>query len=101
MFKRLFILFWVIFAVVPALAQSAPDPINAALQDLSNRVNRTVTLAQVTEWNYQQSVYPSPALGCPQPGIAYADVVTSGYQFIITYEQTVYDYRVSNDKSIV
>jgi hypothetical protein len=101
MFKRLFILFWVAFAVVPALAQTVPDPINAALQDLSNRVNRNVTLAQVTEWNFQQSVYPSPALGCPQPGFAYTDVVMTGYQFIITYEQTVYDYRVSDDKSIV
>ena len=101
MFKRLLILVWAIIAVVPALAQNVPDPINAALQDLSNRVNRTVTLAQVTEWNYQQSVYPSPALGCPQAGMAYTDVLTSGFQFIITYEQTVYDYRVSDDKSIV
>ena len=101
MFNRLFILFAVMFAVVPALAQSAPDPINAALQDLSNRVNRTVTLSQVAEWNYQQSVYRSPALGCPQPGIAYPDVLTSGFQFIITYAGTVYDYRVSDDKSIV
>ncbi len=101
MFKRLFILFMVIFAAVPALAQNPPDPINAALEDLSNRVNRTVTLSQVAEWNYQQSVYPSPALGCPQPGIAYADVLTSGFQFIITYAGTVYDYRVSDDKSIV
>ena len=101
MFKRLFILVVIVFAAVPALAQTAPDPINAALQDLSNRVNRTVTLTQVSEWNYQQSVYPSPALGCPQPGIAYTDVLTSGFQFIITYEGTVYDYRVSDDKSIV
>lgn len=101
MFKRLFILLGVLLAVVPALAQNAPDPINAALQDLSTRINRTVTLSQVAEWNYQQSVYPSPALGCPQAGVAYADVVTSGYQFIITYDGTVYDYRVSDDKSIV
>jgi WD40 repeat protein len=102
MFKRLFILLWVMFAAIPALAQTTPpDPINAALVDLSNRVGRTVTLTQVSEWNYQQSVYPSPALGCPQPGIAYTDVLTSGFQFIITYDGTVYDYRVSDDKSIV
>ncbi len=101
MLKRLFIIFLVTLAVVPALAQTPPDPINAALEDLSTRVNRTVTLTQVAEWNYQQSVYPSPALGCPQPGIAYTDVLTSGFQFIITYEGTVYDYRVSDDESIV
>ncbi|MBI1281963.1 MAG: SH3 domain-containing protein [Anaerolineaceae bacterium] len=101
MFKRLVIVLGIVFSAIPALAQSPPDPINAALEDLSNRVNRTVTLSQVAEWNYQQSVYPSPALGCPQPGIAYADVLTGGFQFIITYAGTVYDYRVSDDKSIV
>jgi WD40 repeat protein len=101
MFKRLIMLLMVVFAAVPVLAQNVPDPINAALLDLSNRVNRTVTLSQVSEWNYQQSVYPSPALGCPQPGISYTDVLTSGFQFIITYDGTVYDYRVSDDKSIV
>lgn len=101
MFKRFFILLVVMFMVVPALAQNTPDPINAALQDLSTRLNRTVTLAQVVEWNYQQSNYPSTALGCPQAGVAYADVQTSGFQFIITYDGTVYDYRVSNDKSII
>ncbi len=101
MFNRLLILLAVVCAAVPALAQNAPDPISAALEDLSNRVNRTVTLSQVAEWNYQQSAYPSPALGCPQPGIAYTDVLTNGFQFIITYAGTVYDYRVSDDKSIV
>ncbi len=101
MFKRLIIVVLVMFAAVPALAQSAPDPINSALADLSNRLGRTVTLTQVTEWNFQQSVYPSPALGCPQPGVSYSDVLTGGFQFIITYDGTVYDYRVSDDKSIV
>ncbi len=101
MFKCLFILITLMFTALPTLAQTVPDPISAALEDLSNRVNRTVTLSQVAEWNYQQSVYRSPALGCPQPGIAYPDVLTSGFQFIITYAGTVYDYRVSDDKSIV
>ncbi len=101
MVKRLLILLAVLCVALPTMAQSAPDPINAALTDLSNRVNRTVSLSQVSEWNYQQSVYPSPALGCPQPGVAYADVLTGGFQFIITFNGTVYDYRVSDDKSIV
>lgn len=86
---------------IPVLAQNAPDQINAALNDLSTRVNRAVTLAQIDEWNYQQTVYASPALGCPQQGVAYTDVQTSGFQFIITYADNVYDYRVSEDQSIV
>ncbi len=101
MLKRLFILTTILLLGVPVWAQNAPEPINAALADLSTRANRNVTLAQVDKWNYQQSVYPSPALGCPQPGVAYADVITSGFQFIITYAGTIYDYRVSDDQSIV
>ncbi|MCA0458087.1 MAG: SH3 domain-containing protein [Chloroflexi bacterium] len=101
MVNYLIIIVMALFAVVPVMAQNAPDQIEAALEDLSTLVNRTVTLTQVDSWNYQQTVYASPALGCPQQGIAYADVQTSGFQFIITYGGTVYDYRVSEDGSIV
>lgn len=101
MVKYLIIVVFALLAVIPVAAQNAPDQINEALEDLSTLVNRTVTLTQVDSWNYQQTVYASPALGCPQQGISYADVQTSGFQFIITYAGTVYDYRVSEDGSIV
>ncbi len=101
MIKYLIILAAAVLVVMPVMAQSAPDQINVALEDLSTLTNRTVTLTQVEAWNYQQTVYASPALGCPQQGVSYADVQTSGFQFIITYGGTVYDYRVSEDESIV
>ena len=101
MVKRLIVIVIALLAVVPVTAQNAPDQISAALEDLSTVVNRTVTLTLVDSWNYQQTVYASPALGCPQQGMSYADVQTSGFQFIITYSGTVYDYRVSEDESIV
>lgn len=101
MLKHLLILVAALLIVTPVMAQSAPDQINAALDDLSTLTNRMITLAQVEAWNYQQTVYASPALGCPQSGVSYADVQTSGFQFIITYGGTVYDYRVSEDESIV
>lgn len=88
-------------SVVFGLAQDVPQSINAALSDLSNREGRSVGLLDIEKWTYVQSNYPSPALGCPQPGVAYADVITSGFQFILTYNGSDYDYRVSNDQSIV
>lgn len=91
----------ILLSLVPALAQDVPQPINAALADLSNRVGRSVGLLDIEKWSYVQSNYPSPALGCPQSGVAYADVITGGFQFLITYAGSDYDYRVSNDQSIV
>lgn len=101
MVKYLMIVFAALSIMMPVMAQTAPDQIEVALNDLGERTNRTITLTQVEAWNYQQTVYASPALGCPQQGVAYADVQTSGFQFIITYGGTVYDYRVSEDESIV
>lgn len=88
-------------APVLFVAAQAPEPINAALRDLSSRVGRTVNLADLTNWSYVQSSFPDASLGCPQPGLSYAQVVTIGFQFILTYSGTSYDYRVSNDQSIV
>lgn len=88
-------------SLFPAFAQDVPQPIFAALNDLSGRVGRNVGLLDIEKWSYVQSNYPSPALGCPQSGVAYADVITGGFQFIITYADNDYDYRVANDQSIV
>ncbi|MEZ4672329.1 MAG: SH3 domain-containing protein [Anaerolineae bacterium] len=91
----------VILSSAPLYAQDAPQPMNAALNDLSGRVGRNVGLLDLEKWSYVGSNYPSPALGCPQSGVAYADVITPGYQFILTYNGSEYDYRVSNDQTII
>lgn len=104
MLKRVLLFFMLLLlgtGIVSTLAQDTPAPLNAALADLSARVGRTVSLSEVEKWTFLQSSYPSPALGCPQPGVSYIDVVTGGFQFIITFAGTEYDYRVSNDQSIV
>lgn len=79
----------------------APEPINAALTDLSTRVGRTLTLNDLDNWTFAgPNSYPNAALGCPQSGAVYADMVIVGYQFSISYGGTLYDYRVSTDQRL-
>ncbi len=102
MFRRLMSFALVIGMVLPlALRAQAPQAIESALADLGQRVGRTLTINNLQEWSYVQGTYPDASLGCPQPGAAYAAVLTPGLQFLLTYEGTVYDYRVSADRMTV
>lgn len=90
--------------LLPALtvqAQQPPDTINTALTDLSNRLGKTVTFEDLDSWSFSGEVFPDTSLGCPKSGQMYAQVQTSGVQFILGYEGVTYDYRVSADKNIV
>lgn len=82
------------------LAQGAPEPINDALDDLSQRVGRTLTLNDLY-WSWERITFPDASLGCPQPGEFYAQVQVLGYRFLFTYQGQIYDYRVSEDRQIV
>ncbi|QPC84694.1 LysM peptidoglycan-binding domain-containing protein [Phototrophicus methaneseepsis] len=104
-FFRLLLLSLMLVLTVPALAQetdlSAPDQIQYALDDLSTRTGQTVTLTTITSYTWQERQYSDSSLGCPQPGEMYAQVITPGYQFDVTYSGVTYDYRVSEDGSTV
>mgnify|MGYP005840256527 CR=1 FL=1 len=99
---------WLLFslllvALLPSRAARAQTPpgLEAALADLSARVGRTVTLADLQNWSFEVKVFPDASLGCPEPGQMYAQVLTSGTQFILAYQGTSYDYRVSADGRVV
>jgi WD40 repeat protein len=102
MFKRLFfLLLFLVLSTIVVSAQGAPEQINVALSELSNRVGRTLALGDLANWEWSQDNYPDTSLGCPQPDQVYAQVVTPGYQFLFTYGGTIYDYRVSADQTII
>ena len=82
-------------------AQGVPDPFNTALADLSGRVGVTLSLNNLSDWSWSQETFPDASLGCPQGDQAYAQVLTAGYIFSMTYNSTEYDYRSSVDGSTV
>ena len=99
-FRWYWFLLIIVIPTALALAQ-APDPINAALRDLSARAGKNITVNDLENWSYEQALFDDTSLGCPQPGVVYAQVKTSGFKFTLTYAGTDFDYRVSNDQTIV
>ncbi len=100
MLKRCMLLLVLLLPVMALQAQGAPDQINAALADLSQRVGRTLTLNDLF-WDWSQEDFGDTSLGCPQPDTSYAQVVTPTYIFNFKYGGKVYNYRVSADRRIV
>ena len=67
-------------AVQRQLAQDVPGV------DLSAA---TVVSAEAVEW-------PDGSLGCPEPGMVYMQVITPGYQVVISIGGKEYDYRATD-----
>ncbi len=79
-------------AAVPATvpAESYPQPVSLAI---TRAVEETgVDRERVRVVSYEEREWPSPALGCPQPGFSYPQVVTPGYfvRLEIEGEQRIY-----------
>ncbi len=50
-------------------------------------------------WEWSAQIYPDTSLGCPQTGQTYAQVQTRGFQYLLAYNGTIYDYRQSADRT--
>ena len=45
--------------------------------------------------------FPDSSLGCPQPGMAYLQVITPGYKVILKADGKTFDYRVSGPQALL
>ena len=64
-----------------------------ARQDLAKRLS--VPLTGVSVARTKTVVWPNASVGCPEPGMAYADVLTPGYQIVLKAEDREYEYHSS------
>src|SRR5688500_2139555 len=101
MLKRIIMLIVLCFRVSMLAAQGGPEPINAAVADLSARVGRTISLGNLDQWNWEQRLFADTSLDCPAAGQTYAQVQTAGYIFTMVYQGITYKYHVSSDQAIV
>lgn len=74
------------------LPASVTDPV---LADISRRSG--VPVDQLTIVSAEMVTFPDGSLGCPQPGMAYTQVVVDGYKIIVDAHGTTYDVRGSGD----
>jgi hypothetical protein len=68
-------------AIVEALLADATQRSGVPVGEL------TIERAEAVEWS-------DASLGCPEPGMSYAQVVTSGFWIVIAAGPASYDYRV-------
>jgi hypothetical protein len=87
---------------LPAWAQDLPPQINNALADLSAKLARNITVADLEGYSYEQLNFPDARLGCalaPAPTNPATNI--NGFIFRLTVAGVEYDYRVSFDTRIV
>lgn len=68
-----------------------PDLLAVIVADAAGRAgvasaDVVVSMARAVQW-------PDASLGCPQPGMSYAQVVTAGYHVQVSAGGSVHDYR--------
>lgn len=75
---------------------SVPEKVLAAvLSDLAKRTGQSLTATDINLTSYQQKTFGDPSLGCPDPEMMYAQVLTPGHHLIVTHNGKSYDYRVN------
>ena len=70
-----------------------PAVVQAAVDDAAARAD--VDASAVTVVSAESVTWANGALGCPQRGFMYTDVVTPGYRVVVEAGGTRYDYRAT------
>lgn len=73
-----------------------PSQLDQALASLSQGLREDISRTDLTSYEWIHREFSDTSLGCPSMGVNYAQVITPGYQFFLTYDGTLYDYRVSD-----
>ncbi len=96
----------IVLALLPAsisLAQgNDPDTaVNLAIDHLGRQLGITLTRAQLSGWNWQETLWPDTSMACPQPGAAYEPTPTRGYIIILDYRGQTYELHVAPAAGVV
>jgi len=92
----------------PAALGTAPaaqgNPVDQAMidlakKDLAQRVSAPVD--QITVVSTSSTEWADASLGCPKPGIAYAQVITPGYRIVLGQGQKQYEYHTDLKAALV
>jgi hypothetical protein len=65
--------------------------VQQAQQDLAKQL--AVPVEQIEFVSFEDVLWPDGSLGCPQPGMAYTQVLVEGYRILLQYEGQTYAYH--------
>ena len=76
-----------------------PAPVRAAIDAAA--VEAGVEPDDVLVVSFEDREWASTALGCPQPGFSYAQVVTPGYFVLLRAGDSEFEYHTNRANSVV
>jgi hypothetical protein len=89
--------------IQPPEPTAAPDssgaPVALARQDLAGRLDLAADQIQVL--SVEAVEWPDTSLGCPQPGMMYAQVLTPGYRIGLQAGGQAYTYHTGGDNLVL
>lgn len=82
-----------------SIPDGAEPVVERAREDLADR--KGVGKEQITVVEVKAVNWPDTSLGCPQPGMMYAQVITPGYRILLSYEGQIYEYHSDQGDRVV
>ena len=83
----------------PASPSGMEFLIEKAKDDLAQQLS--IPVDQIELKRAEAVTWPDASLGCPQPGMAYAEVLTSGYLILLEANNKEYEYHTSRGTEII
>ncbi len=75
----------------PTVGPAEPDAVALAKDDLAQRLG--IPANDIKTRSFEAVNWPDASLGCPQPDMMYAQVVTPGYRIVLEARGQTYTYH--------
>jgi hypothetical protein len=85
-------------ASAPAAA-GAGNVVAVVIADLAQRLG--VAEEEIAVKSLEATEWPDASLGCPQPGVMYAQMITPGYRVILEVDGQVYEVHTDGGQGVV
>ena len=77
----------------------AEHVVQLARQDLAQKLGLATDAIQLV--SVEMVEWSDTSLGCPQPGMMYAQVITPGFRIILAAKDQTYEYHTDMDRFVV
>jgi len=82
-----------------SISGSAEPAVERAKEDLANR--KCIDKEQIAVAAVKAVNWPDTSLGCPEPGMVYAQVITPGYRILLSCDGKIYEYRSDQGNRVI
>lgn len=73
--------------------------VELAKEDLARRLE--VSVSEISVISVEAVDWPDTSLGCPEPGMAYAQVITPGYLIVLEAKGQAYEYHSGGEQLLL